>query len=162
MDSYRGWIWPSSERNAILTGMHMNKMYMLGTHMEVVTDHKPLLPLYNSPSKSKQLRVDRDRTKLLAYFGQYLYRRTPLDLHMKDTSVQIKHFSYFGKHAGFLECGKKFKILSGLPCNTVQPHTHLVRLQANFLLDRPWQKVHADFKGHIEGNTTYMLLLTNF
>ena len=47
------------ENNGSLTGMHMNKMYVLGTHMEVVADHKPLLPLYNSPSKPKRPRVDR-------------------------------------------------------------------------------------------------------
>ena len=52
------------ESNGILTGMHMNKMYVPVTHTEVVTDHKPLLPLYNSPSKLKQPRVDRHRTKL--------------------------------------------------------------------------------------------------
>ena len=45
--------------NGILTGMHMNKMYVLRTHTEAVTDHKPLLPLYSSQSKSKQPRVDR-------------------------------------------------------------------------------------------------------
>ena len=55
------------ESNGILTGMHMNNMYVFGTHTEVVTDHKPLLPLYNSPSKSKQPRNDRHRTKLLAF-----------------------------------------------------------------------------------------------
>ena len=37
--------------NGILTGMYMNRMYTLGTHTEVVTDHEPL----NS--------VDRHRTK---------------------------------------------------------------------------------------------------
>ena len=30
--------------NGILTGMHMNKMYILGTHIKVVTDHALLLP----------------------------------------------------------------------------------------------------------------------
>ena len=35
--------------------------------------------------------------------GVYLYRPTPLDSHMKDASVQIKHSNYFGKHAGSLE-----------------------------------------------------------
>ena len=68
MDSYQGWI--------------MNKMYVLGTHTEVVTDHKPLLPLYNSPSKPKQPRVDRHRTKLLAFDYTVIYepgKDTPFD-----------------------------------------------------------------------------------
>ena len=42
-------------------------------------------------------------------------------------------------------------VASCLPCNTAQPHTHPVPLQPNFLPDRPWQKVHADFKGPIGG-----------
>lgn len=46
------------ESNGILTGMHMNKMYTLGTHVEAVTDHQPLLPYYNSTSKPENLRVD--------------------------------------------------------------------------------------------------------
>ena len=32
------------ESNGILTGMHMNKMCTLGTHVQVVTDHQPLIP----------------------------------------------------------------------------------------------------------------------
>ena len=55
------------ESNGIQTGMHMNKIYVVGTHTELVTDHKPLLPLYNSPSKPKQPCVDRHQTKLLAF-----------------------------------------------------------------------------------------------
>ena len=38
-----------------------------------VTDHKPLLPLYNSPSKPRQPRVDRHRTKLLAFDYTVIY-----------------------------------------------------------------------------------------
>ena len=61
------------ESNGILTGIHMNKMYVLGTHTEVVNDHKPLLPLYNSPSKPKQPHVDRHRTLLLALEYTVIY-----------------------------------------------------------------------------------------
>ena len=35
--------------------------------MEMVTDHEPLLPIYSSSAKPRQLRVDRHRTKLLPY-----------------------------------------------------------------------------------------------
>ena len=55
------------ESNGLLTGMLMNKMYTLGTQVEVVTDHEPLLPIYSSSAKPRQLRVDRHRTKLLPY-----------------------------------------------------------------------------------------------
>ena len=55
------------ESNGILTGMMMNKMYTLGTFVEIVTDHKPLIPLYNSATRPKNLRVDRHRTKLLPF-----------------------------------------------------------------------------------------------
>ena len=36
------------ESNGILTGKYMNKMYTLGTHVEVVSDHQPLIPIYSS------------------------------------------------------------------------------------------------------------------
>ena len=42
-------------------------------------------------------------------------------------------------------------LASCLLCNAAQPHTHPVPLQPNFLPDRHWQKVHADFKGPIGG-----------
>ena len=58
------------ESNGILTGMLMNKMYNLGTMIEVVTNHKPLVTIYNDPGKPKQLRLDRHCTKLLPY--QYM------------------------------------------------------------------------------------------
>ena len=55
------------ESNGILTGMMMNKMYTLGTHTEVVTDHEPLIPIYSSSKKPNQLRVDSHRVKLLPF-----------------------------------------------------------------------------------------------
>ena len=55
------------ESNGILTGMLMNKMYTLGTKVEVVTDHTPLLPIYSTSARPRQLRVDRHRTKLLPF-----------------------------------------------------------------------------------------------
>ena len=51
--------------NGILTGMYMNCMYTLGTH--TVTDHEPLIHIYNDPRRPKQLRVDRHRTKLPSF-----------------------------------------------------------------------------------------------
>ena len=70
------------ESNGILTGMYMNTMHVFGTHTKVVTDHKPLLPLYNSPSTPKQPRVDRHRTKLFAFDHTVIYepeKDTPRD-----------------------------------------------------------------------------------
>ena len=46
------------ESNRILTGMYINKMYTTGTHVQVITDHQPLIPIYNSPNKPKQLHID--------------------------------------------------------------------------------------------------------
>ena len=54
------------ESNGIQTGMHMNRMYTLGTEVEIVTDHEPLLDAYQRP-KPKQLRIDRHRTKLFGF-----------------------------------------------------------------------------------------------
>ena len=70
------------ESDGICTGMHMNKMYTLGTHVEVVTGHAPLIPIYNTKAKPKQLRVDRHRTKLLPFFYNVIYEegaKTPCD-----------------------------------------------------------------------------------
>ena len=55
------------ESNGILTGMIINKMFTLGTHIEVATDHEPLIPIYSSSKKPNQLRVDSHRKKLLSF-----------------------------------------------------------------------------------------------
>jgi hypothetical protein len=39
------------ESKALLTGITSNKTYLLGFDFEAVVDHKPLLPLYNSPRR---------------------------------------------------------------------------------------------------------------
>ena len=70
------------ESNGILTGMAMNKLYTLGTPVEVITDHEPLVSAYKPNRKPKQLRVDRHRTKLLQYDYKVSYQpgsTTPSD-----------------------------------------------------------------------------------
>ena len=49
------------EGNGILTGMHMNRMYMLGTPVEIITDHKPLVNLYIKNKKKRPVRPDQHR-----------------------------------------------------------------------------------------------------
>ena len=61
------------ESNGILTRMYMNKMYTSGGHIEIVTDHEPLLSAYSDSSNLKQLRVDRHRTKLLSFQYNLVY-----------------------------------------------------------------------------------------
>ena len=255
------------ESNGILTGMHMNKMYTLGTYVQVVTDHQPLIPIYNSPNKPKQLRVDRHRTKLLPFQYDVVYepgKETPCDYgsrhppecakfneqqikewcietgtdiyvnrvleeilpqaitldilrraSSKDKMVQLlisyiktqnksdckKHLKpYYGifdeltevngvnlrgsqivipeslqtdiiglAHEGHQYAEKTLQLLrqtcwfpgmkkqvlsyveSCLPCNAAQAYTPPVPLEPNLLPHRPWQRLHADFKGPIEG-----------
>ena len=85
----RAWTAPESgysqierESNGIVTGMHMNRMYTTGTHVEVVTDHEPLLPIYNDLDMSHNLRVDNHRSKLLSFDYHLCYepgKTTPCD-----------------------------------------------------------------------------------
>ena len=70
------------ESNGILTGMYMNKMYTFGNHVQVVTDHQPLIPIYNSPNTPNQLHIDQHRTKLLSFQYDVVYepgKETPCD-----------------------------------------------------------------------------------
>ena len=81
------------ESNGILTGMLMNKMYTLGTIIEVLTDHKPLVTIYNQPGKMKQLCTDRHHTKVLPFQYHVTYELgliTPCDYgsHYPDTYIQ--------------------------------------------------------------------------
>ena len=51
----------------------MYKMYALCTHVPVVTDHQPLIPIFNSPNKPNQFGTDRYRTKLLPFRYDVVY-----------------------------------------------------------------------------------------
>ena len=74
-----------------------------------------------------------------------------------------KTFQLLRQTCWFFEMRKQVQdFVASCPlCNAAQSHTHPVPLQPNFLPNQPWQKEHADFKGPIGRNTTYMLLLTN-
>ena len=52
------------ESLAVYSGILVNKMYLYGTKFTVVSDHQPLIPLYNSPNRPAPLRVERHRSKL--------------------------------------------------------------------------------------------------
>ena len=47
--------------------------FTLGTRVEAITDQEPLVPVYNSLAKPKQLRVDRHTTKLLLFSYDVTY-----------------------------------------------------------------------------------------
>ena len=47
-----------------------------------------------------------------------------------------------------------------LPCNAARAHTPPVPLEPNLLYDKPWQRLHADFKGPIEGKY-YLHVITD-
>ena len=79
------------------------------------------------------------------------------------TSVQIKRFSYFGKHVGFLEWGNKFKILWHLAFPAMQPsHIHtLFPCNPISCLIGLGRRYMLTLRGPLGENTTCMLLLTN-
>ena len=52
------------ESLAILYGVKRHKNFLYGTDFEVVTDHKPLVSLYNYPTRPAPTRVERHRGKL--------------------------------------------------------------------------------------------------
>ena len=267
-----------SESNEILTGMHMNKMYTLGTHVKVVTDHQPLIAIYNSPNKPKQLRIDCHRTKLLPFQYDVVYepgKETPCDYgsrhppeRSKFNEQQIKEWClvsgtdiyinrileeilpqaitldmlgrtsskdkilqllisyiksqnksdcrkrlkpYYGifdeltevdgvilrgsqivfpeslqtdiiglAHEGHQFAEKTLQLLrqtcwfpgmrkqvlscveSCLPCNAAPAHTPSVPLEPNLLPDRPWQRLHADLKGAIEGRCYLHVIIDQY
>merc|ERR1712130_247246 len=55
------------ESLAILAGIKVNSTYLYGIQFEVVTDHEPLVPLYNNPSRPAPVRVERHRSKLRSF-----------------------------------------------------------------------------------------------
>ena len=57
----------------MLSGILANKMYLYGTRFTVVTDHKPIVPMFNSHSKSMPVRVAKHKSKLRAFDFEVIY-----------------------------------------------------------------------------------------
>ena len=58
------------ESLAVLAGVKINSTYLHGLEFEVVTDHLPLVPLYNNPTRPAPVRVERHRAKLIHQPGR--------------------------------------------------------------------------------------------
>ena len=61
------------ESLAVAFGVKSNRTYLYGSKFEVVVDHKPLVPLYNSVARPSPIRVDRHKSKLLAFDFTLVY-----------------------------------------------------------------------------------------
>ena len=72
-EAEKGYGKTEGESLAILSGIMTHKEYLYGTVFEVVTDHKPLVSLYNSPNRPAPVRVDRHRGKLRNFRFKVVY-----------------------------------------------------------------------------------------
>ena len=74
------------EALAIAWGCHHFRMYLLGSHFKIVTDHKPLLSIFNSPTSQASARIENWRLKLQSFNFEVLYSRgdlNPAGLHLE-------------------------------------------------------------------------------
>ena len=72
----------------------MNKMYLYGTKFEVMTDHEPLVSLYNRPNKSAPVRVHRHISKLRAFHFTVKYipgTKMPCDYGSRHPEKERQH-----------------------------------------------------------------------
>ena len=67
------------EALAIAWGCHHFRMYLLGSHFKVVTDHEPLLSIFNSPTSQASARIENWRLKLQSFNFEVLYSRGDLN-----------------------------------------------------------------------------------
>jgi hypothetical protein len=62
------------ESLAVYSGTKTNSRYLYGTKFEVITDHEPLVPLYNNPARPAPVRVERHRSKLRQFDFKLVYK----------------------------------------------------------------------------------------
>ena len=67
------------ESLVIMYGCLKNQLYLLGSTFTVVTDHKPLVSLYNNPRRPGPFRVERMRLKLQGFSFRVIYRSGKLN-----------------------------------------------------------------------------------
>ena len=61
------------ESLGLVHGILENKMYLYGTRFTVVVDHKPLVALYSSHSRSLPMRVARHKSKVACFDFDVIY-----------------------------------------------------------------------------------------
>ena len=67
------------EALAIAWGCHHFRLYLLGSHFKVVTDHKPLLSIFNSSTSQASARIENWRLKLQSFNFDVFYARGDLN-----------------------------------------------------------------------------------
>ena len=67
------------EALAIAWGCHHFRMYLLGSHFKVMTDHKPLLSIFNSSTSQASARIENWRLKLQSFNFEVFYSRGDLN-----------------------------------------------------------------------------------
>ena len=90
----KGYSKVEGESLGVLSGCMENKQYLYGTMFEVAVDHKPLVPLYNSPGRPSPVRVDRHRSKLRGFNFKVRYepgRATPSDYGSRQPAPDRHH-----------------------------------------------------------------------
>ena len=61
------------ENLAVYSCTKTNTRYLYGTKFDIVTDHEPLVPLYNNPARPATVRIDRHRSKLRQFDFKLVY-----------------------------------------------------------------------------------------
>ena len=64
---------------AVMWGCDHFCMYLLGSHFKVVTDHEPLLSIFNSPTSHASVRIENWHLKLQCFNFEVLYSRGDLN-----------------------------------------------------------------------------------
>ena len=72
------------ESLGVMTGCKTNSRFLYGTEFEVITDHLPLVPLYNNSTRPAPARVERHRSKLRSF--QFKMKYEPGRLNPSDYS----------------------------------------------------------------------------
>jgi hypothetical protein len=99
------------ESLAVLTGIKTNSRFLYGTEFEIITDHMPLIPLYNNPTRPAPVRVERHRSKLRSFQFKLKYepgKSLPCDYSSRHPPPPRCYTSRGGNNGGTGEqCSQK-------------------------------------------------------
>ena len=133
------------EALAVTWGIIHFHLYLYGSRFTVVTDHKPLVPLFNHTFSSPPARIERWLLKLQQYEFELTYRPGPLNpadyLSRHPHDIRTTVDSVAEEHVNFILENAIPKSLTTAEIVDASKHDRIIQLVTRAIQENAWQRI---------------------